>query len=97
MTRMKLKSLIGVIAAGCLFCGVAFGQTIQITGTVKSVTDTQITLQSGRDTWVINRTATTTVTSGTLTPASTVTVQCNSPDAQKKELPTAGTPTPATQ
>ncbi len=97
MAGMKLKSLIGIIAAGCIFCGVAFGQTIHITGKVITVTKTQITLQAGSDMWTINRTATTTVTSGTLKPASTVTIQCDSPDAQKKELPNAGTPTPAGQ
>jgi hypothetical protein len=80
-----------------IFCGAAFGQTLQITGTVTAVTSTQITLQAGTDIWTINRTSSTTVVSGTLKPASPVTIQCNSVDAQKKELPTAGTPTPAAQ
>jgi hypothetical protein len=81
--------LIAMITAGCLFASAAFGQTLQITGKVTSVTARQITLQAGKDTWVINRTSTTKVTSGRLKPAYTATVQCMSPDAQKKELPAA--------
>ena len=32
MFRMKLKILTGIIAAGCLFANLAFGQALQITG-----------------------------------------------------------------
>jgi hypothetical protein len=95
MVSMKLKTLIITIAFGCILGSVSFGQTLKaFTGTVTGVTDTQITLQSGSETWVINRTSTTKVLSGTLTPGSTVTVQCDLPDSQKKEAPTTATPAP---
>jgi hypothetical protein len=47
------------------------------------LTDAQITMTSGKDTWLIKRDSTTTVISGTLAVANTVTVQCVSADAQK--------------
>jgi hypothetical protein len=94
---MKIKIiLIAFVAGSVLLSSVVFGQTLQITGTVTAVTTSQITLQSGTDTWTINRTAGTSVLNGTLTAGSTVTVRCISPDAQKKELPAnQPTPTPA--
>ncbi len=92
---MKLKTLLGVIAAGCLLGSAAFGQSLQIAGTVTAVTANQITLKSGTDTWLINRTPTTSVVNGNLTAGSAVTVKCNSPDAQKKESIVIATPTPA--
>lgn len=92
---MKLKTLMGVIAAGCILGSTAFGQSQQLAGTVAAVTDSQITLQSGSETWIINRSSTTKVISGTLTPGSTVTIQCDLPDAQKKEQPSTATPTPS--
>jgi hypothetical protein len=49
------------------------------TGTVIKVTDLQITLQCADGTWIINRTASTTVT-GTLSVGSTVTVESNKED-----------------
>lgn len=91
--RMKTKSFAAVVAALCIFTQVSFGQTLQITGTVTAVTSTQITLQSGTDTWVIKRSQTTSVTSGALTVGSTATVKCASPDAHKNEG--VNTPTPA--
>jgi hypothetical protein len=91
--HMKIKSFAGVFAAFCIFAQVMFGQTLQITGTVKAVTTTQITLQSGTDTWTIKRDATTRVTSGSLTVGSIATVKCASPDAHKNEG--IASPTPA--
>jgi len=60
---------------------------MKLTGTISAVTDSQITLQSGSDTFTINRTPTTKLISGTLTPGSTVTVEFDSIDSQKKEAP----------
>jgi hypothetical protein len=61
---------------------------------VSELTDAQISLSSGLDLWNIKRTATTSVTNGTLAVGNTVTVQCLSTDAvkepgaaQKKEDP----------
>jgi hypothetical protein len=90
---MNLKKLTGAIAVGCIVCSVAFGQTIQITGKVTAVTDTQITLQAGTDVWTITRTADTKITSGSLATAATITVQCPSPNAHKNEG-TSAMPTP---
>lgn len=92
---MNLKTSVGIIAAACVFSSVAFGQAVQITGTVTALTDTQITLKIGSDTWVINRTSSTKTTSGSLKIGSVVTIQCASPDAHKNEGPML-TPTPAT-
>jgi hypothetical protein len=91
---MKLKTLMGVIATGCIFGSTAFGDTLEKKGIVTAVTDSQITLQCGLETWIINRSSTTKVINGTLTPGSTVTVQCDLPDAQKKEEPSTATPAP---
>jgi len=82
---MNLKKLMGLIAAGCLIGSVAFGQTLQLTGTVTALTSSQITLQSGNDTWTIIRHSTTKVTSGHLNVGSAVTLQCATPDAHKNE------------
>jgi hypothetical protein len=87
---VNLKTLAGVIVAASLFSSAAFGQTLQITGTVSGVTDTQITMKSGTDTWTIKRTATTKVTAGNLTVGSVVTVLCLSMDAHKNEGPSTG-------
>jgi hypothetical protein len=80
---MKIKKLAPMIVAALLAANAAFGQTISVTGQVKVFTDTQISLISAPDLWNINRTATTTVTNGTLAVGNTVTVQCASGDAQK--------------
>jgi hypothetical protein len=90
---MNLKTLAGVIVAASFFISAAFGQTVQISGTVSALTDSQITLQSGSDSWTVKRNTTTKVTSGTLSVGQMVTVQCVSPDAQKKEGPSLS-PTP---
>ena len=83
MSAMNIKNLAAMVAAALLAANAAFGQTVSITGQVTVVTDAQITLMSGKDTWVITRDSTTTVTSGTLSVGSTVTVQCASADATK--------------
>jgi hypothetical protein len=80
---MNLKNLASAVIAVSLFGSVAFGQTIQVTGTVTTLTDTQISLLCGPDTWNIKKDATTNVTSGTLSVGNMVTVQCLSADAQK--------------
>jgi hypothetical protein len=92
---MKLKKTGATIILSALLSGIALAQTMQLTGTVISVTRTQITLHSGSDTWVIARTSATSVT-GTLVPNASITVQCAVPDAHKNENPTL-TPTPANQ
>jgi hypothetical protein len=80
---MKIKNLAAVIAAALLAANAAFGQTVTVIGTVTTLTDAQISLQCGPDTWNIKRDATTSVTSGTLSVGNMVTVQCLSADAQK--------------
>jgi hypothetical protein len=90
---MNTKNLATMMLAVLLAANAAFGQTVTVQGQVSALTTTQITLTSGKDTWLIQRTSTTTVTSGTLAVGNTVTVQCasgdvtkqTSGDAQKKE------------
>ena len=91
---MNTKNLATIIVAALLAANAAFGQTVSVTGQVSAVSDAQISLTSGPDTWNIKRTATTTFTNGTLAVGNTVTVQCLSTDAvkipgsaQKKEQP----------
>ena len=93
---MKLKNLGAMIAVALLAANIAYGQTLTIPGTVNDLTSAQISLGVGPDLWNIQRTSTTTVTSGTLAVGNTVTVQCSYSDAtkipggnaQKKENPT---------
>jgi hypothetical protein len=93
---MNVTNLAATVVAALLFGSASFGQTIQVTGKVTAVTDAQITLQNGTDSWTIKRDATTKVTSGTLSVGQMVTVQCVAPDAQKKEAPQLQpSPTPA--
>jgi hypothetical protein len=80
---MNLKNLIAIIAAALLAANAAFGQMVTVTGNVTALTDAQITLLCGPDTWTIKRDSTTTVTNGTLAVGNTVTVQCISADALK--------------
>jgi hypothetical protein len=80
---MNLKNLMAIVVAALLFGNAAFGQTVQVAGTVAALTDAQITMTSGKDTWLITRDSTTTVVSGTLAMGNTVTVQCLSADVQK--------------
>ena len=83
---MNIKNLTALMVAALLAANAAFGQTVSVTGQVSALTDTQITLTSGKDTWLIKRTSTTTVTSGTLAVGNTVTVQCASADVTKQVL-----------
>jgi hypothetical protein len=80
---MKIKNVAAIMVAALLAANAAFGQTVTVTGTVAALTDAQISLLSGPDTWNIKRNATTTVKSGTLGVGNTVTIQCASADAQK--------------
>jgi hypothetical protein len=80
---MNIKTLASALVAGSLFVTAVFGQTVQVAGTVAALTDAQITMTSGKDTWLIKRDSTTTVTSGTLAVGNMVTVQCISADVQK--------------
>ncbi len=80
---MNLKNLLAIIVAALLFGNAAFGQTVQVAGTVTALTDAQITMILAKDTWLIKRDSTTTVVTGTLAVGNTVTVQCLSADVQK--------------
>lgn len=80
---MNFKKFAVIIVAAFLAANITFGQTVSVTGEVTDLIDTQITLLCGPDTWTIKRTATTTVTNGTLAVGNTVTVQCLSTDARK--------------
>jgi hypothetical protein len=91
---MKVKILICTVVAGCVLGSVAFGDTVKFTGIVCSFDSSKITLQCGPDTVDIARTDSTKVISGTLKVGSTVTVQCTSTDAQRKEGVTTCTATP---
>ena len=85
---MKLKFLVAPVIAGTLLTASLFAQTAEMTGKIVALTPVSITVVKGRDQWVIQRKASTTVT-GELKPGATVTVKYNTPDAQKKEGPTA--------
>jgi hypothetical protein len=89
---MKVKISTCAVLAGCILASLAFAQSLQMTGKVSSVNDTQVEVQCDGATWVIKLTPSTTVTPAP-TPGTTVTVQAKCPDAQRKEDPT-GTPTP---
>ena len=80
---MNIKNLAAMMVAALLAANAAFGQTVTVQGQVAALTDAQITLMSGKDTWQIKRDSTTTVTTGTLAVGNTVTVQCASADATK--------------
>lgn len=84
---MKRKLLL-ILAIGTALSGIAFAQTTQLTGKVIAVSSGAITVQKGTDVWDIKRSRSTKV-DGTLKVGSTVTVTYNTPDAQKKEGPTA--------
>src|SRR5215472_1502836 len=90
---MKVKMLTCAIVAGCMSGGIAFGQTLTIAGPVCSCDSKQITVQEGTHYWIVQRTPSTTI-SGTCSPGSTVTVQCKSPDAQRKEGSCSAASTP---
>ena len=80
---MKMINLAAVTVAAFLAANAAFGQTVTISGNVTALTTASISMNCGPDLWNIQRTSTTTVTSGTLAVGNTVTVQCASGDASK--------------
>jgi len=80
---MKMINLAAVMVAAFLAANAAFGQTVTISGNVTALTTASISMTCGPDLWNIQRTSTTTVTSGTLAVGNTVTVQCASGDASK--------------
>lgn len=82
---MKMKYLAAIGMAICILSNVAFGQTVQITGKVTAFDQSNITMQSGSINWTINRTSTTSVTNGSLSVGSTITVKCIPSDAHKNE------------
>jgi len=83
MSRMNIKNVAAIVAAALLVANAAFGQTVTVTGQVTALSDAQISVLCGPDSWTIRRTATTIVTNGTLAMGNTVTVQCLSTDAMK--------------
>ncbi|MGH8095059.1 MAG: hypothetical protein ACREIF_16560 [Chthoniobacterales bacterium] len=84
---MKMPALLSLIAAGSLaLSGTVFGQTMQMTGKVLSVTSNMITVQTDSGVWQITRASDVKVT-GDLKVGATVTISCGAPDAQKKEGP----------
>lgn len=81
---MKLKTLCALIATTFVSCSALFGETVNLSGTVVSVTDSKIVLLSGKDEWTITRNDDTTVT-GKLEVGSAVSIQTVSTNAHKNE------------
>ena len=95
MRAMNLKFLLTALIAVTFFSSVVRGD--EMSGTVVAVTPQAITVQKGTEAWIIKRTTTTKVT-GELKVGSTISIQYNAPDAQKKEDPISiGTPTPSAE
>ena len=90
---MKVKILTCAVVAECMLGGIAFGQTLTITGTICSCNSKQLIVQEGTHYYIVKRTPSTSVV-GTCSPGSAVTVQCKSPDAQRKEGPCPKTSSP---
>jgi len=88
-----MKIFTCTIVAGCMLGSIAFGQTLTITGTVCTCDSKQVTVQEGTHYWIVQRTPSTSI-DGTCSHGSTVTVQCKSPDAQRKEGSCPGTSSP---
>lgn len=92
---MKKQTLLGLVIVGCLalLSSAVFGATLEITGKVLAITNTVMTVESGKDVWDITLGPNTKVT-GESKVGSTVMVKCNDTDAQKKEIqatkPTGG-------
>jgi hypothetical protein len=92
---MKMKLLLSLAVIGCFALSAALAQTpapmINITGKVKIVTDTSITVQKPSEAkwvWVIKTGAgTNTTITGDPKIDATVTVNCIETNAQKKEAP----------
>lgn len=84
---MKLKVWMSLVAAGGIALSSAvFGQTMDMTGKVLTVTNNAITVQTATGVWEVTRSSNTKVT-GELKVGSTVTIHCAETDAQKKEGP----------
>jgi hypothetical protein len=78
--------LTAAVLAGCMLgCATPKPTLTTATGTVCSCTKSEIVLTEGNYYWVIQRTPTTRVISGTCSKGSTVTVEYSPPDAQRKE------------
>src|SRR5215467_12201007 len=94
---MKTRILVCVVLAGSMLGAVAFGQSLQLLfATVTCITSNQIEVQCDGQNWVVKLTpGTTTLNPPAPTVGSKVTIQCKSPDAQRKESPT-WTPSPCT-
>jgi hypothetical protein len=87
---MKMKILVAAVVAGCVLGCAALKETSTSTksGKICSCSNTEIRLQTGINEWyIIKRTPTTHVTSGTCSTDSMATVEFSSPDAQRKEGP----------
>src|SRR5690349_5695001 len=92
---MKTKTLtVPVLAGSMLGCATPKPTLTTTTGTVCSCTKTEIVLTEGNYYWIIQRTQTTRVISGTCSQGSTITVEYSAPDSQKKEGPCPKTRTP---
>jgi hypothetical protein len=85
------KQLLAALVIGTALTGIALGQTANVTGKVIAVTAQSVTVQNGKDVWVIKRTRTTKV-DGTLKVGSTINVVYNTTDGQKKEGPALDVP-----
>jgi hypothetical protein len=100
-----MKTFLCVIGVGSLVLSAAFAQTapqtVQIAGTVVSVTPRALTVQKANEpkwVWEIRTEPKSTTVIGEAKIGSQVMVTCIVPDAQKKEAPnTVPTPTPAGQ
>jgi hypothetical protein len=71
----------------------AFGQTLTISGSVCACDSKSVTVQEGTHYYIVQRTPGTSI-DGACAPGSNVTVQCKSPDAQRKEGSCQGTTKP---
>jgi hypothetical protein len=91
---MKMKIFTFTIVVGCMLGSIALGQTLTITGTLCSLTKTEITVKEGTHYWTVQRTTSTSITPPSAAAGAAVTVQCKSPDAQRKEGPCPGTTSP---
>ncbi len=94
---MKAKILLYAVVAGSMLHAAAFGQSLQLLfANVTCITSNQIEVQCDGQTWVVKLTpGSTTLNPPSPTVGSKVTIQCKSPDAQRKESPT-WTPSPCT-
>src|SRR5215471_7086691 len=91
---MRAKIFIYTVLIGSVLGGLVFGQSLQLSGTVTCRTSNQIELQCDGNNWIVKIVPDSkTITPPSAPPGATATVQCKSPDAQRKEKPT-WTPAP---